>query len=83
MAIPRLLEPAEVAEILRVPTSQVKTLMRNGSLKALKIGARGVWRVAEEDLREYIDRLRSDAERRGADELAAEDFEDVAPRDEG
>jgi excisionase family DNA binding protein len=69
-----LLEPPQVAEILNVKVSQVYTLMRSGQLRALKIGARGVWRVHEDDLNEYIESLRDDARRRAPEDLAVEEF---------
>lgn len=72
----RLKTPAEVAEVLSVKESQVYTLMRSGQLRALKVGHRGVWRIHEADLEEYIENLRADARSRATDELGAEDFSD-------
>jgi excisionase family DNA binding protein len=70
----RLLTPSEVAEILSVKESQVYTLMRSGQLHALKVGHRGVWRVHETDLQDYIESLRKQARQRASDELARADF---------
>lgn len=57
----RFLRPEEVAEVLNVSESQVYTLMRDGELEAVKIGRRGVWRVAPEALERYIARLQAEA----------------------
>jgi excisionase family DNA binding protein len=53
----RFLRPEEVAEVLNVTVAQVYTLMRTHQLKAVKIGKRGVWRVAVTALDEYIAEL--------------------------
>lgn len=74
MSFSSLLDPRQVAEILNVKVSQVYTLMRSGQLQALKIGHRGVWRVDERDLQDYIENLREESRLRSAEELAAEDF---------
>lgn len=60
----KLLTPDEVAERLSITVSQVYTLMREGDLVALKIGKRGVWRVATAELDAYVESLRQDALRR-------------------
>ena len=60
----RFLRPEEVAEVLNVTESQVYTLMRDGELEAVKIGRRGVWRVAPDALERYIARLQEDAAQR-------------------
>lgn len=57
----RFLRPEEVAEVLNVSESQVYTLMRDGELEAVKIGRRGVWRVAPDALERYIGRLQDEA----------------------
>jgi len=54
---PRFLRPEEVAEVLNVTVAQVYTLMRSHQLKAVKIGKRGVWRVAVAALDDYIKEL--------------------------
>lgn len=53
----RFLRPEEVAEVLNVTVAQVYTLMRSHQLKAVKIGKRGVWRVAMVALDDYIREL--------------------------
>ena len=60
----RFLKPEEVAEILNVTVAQVYTLMRTHQLKAVKIGKRGVWRVANAALDEYIAQLEGAPEAR-------------------
>jgi excisionase family DNA binding protein len=57
----RFLRPEEVAEVLNVTVSQVYTLMRSRQLPAVKIGKRGVWRVAIEALDNYIVELERQA----------------------
>ena len=72
-----LMTPADVAAILNVKESQVYTLMRSGQLRALKIGHRGVWRVHQADLDEYIDGLRQDARHRRPEDMEVEEFGEV------
>lgn len=50
----RYLTVAEVAEILRIRDYTVREYLRNGELRGYKIG--DVWRVAEEDLKEFLER---------------------------
>lgn len=50
----RFITLADVAIILNVAPAQVYTLVRSGELPAIKIGARGQWRVESEQLEEYI-----------------------------
>jgi len=50
----RFLTLADVAEILNVAPAQVYTLVRNGELSAIKIGARGQWRVEISALEDFI-----------------------------
>ena len=52
-----LLNTREVAERLGVSTRQVWALIRSGDLPAVKLNAR-VYRVAEGDLRAYIESRR-------------------------
>ena len=54
---PRFLTLADVAETLNITMSQTKALVRGGSLPALKIGGRGVWRVEVSILEDYIERM--------------------------
>ncbi|USQ75276.1 helix-turn-helix domain-containing protein [Ornithinimicrobium cryptoxanthini] len=54
---PRFLTLTDVAETLNITMSQTKALVRGGSLPALKIGGRGVWRVEASMLEDYIERM--------------------------
>ncbi len=54
---PRFLTLTDVAETLNISMSQTKSLVRSGSLPAVKIGGRGVWRVEASMLEEYIERM--------------------------
>lgn len=54
---PRFLTLTDVAETLNITMSQTKALVRGGSLPALKIGGRGVWRVETSMLEDYIERM--------------------------
>jgi len=50
----RFLTLSDVAELLNIAPAQVYTLVRSGDLQAIKIGARGQWRVEEKSLENYI-----------------------------
>ncbi len=50
----RFITLAEVAEILNIAPAQVYSLVRSGELPAIKIGARGQWRVEANQLEEFI-----------------------------
>ena len=50
----RFLTLSDVAELLNIAPAQVYTLVRTGELAAIKIGARGQWRVEVKALEEYI-----------------------------
>ena len=54
---PRFLTLEDVATYLSVSVPQVYALVRSGSLPAIKIGGRGVWRVDREQLEAYVERL--------------------------
>lgn len=53
----RFLTLSDVAEMLNVAPAQVYTLVRSGELQAIKIGARGQWRVEHKLLENYISTL--------------------------
>ena len=55
----RFLTLSDVAELLNVAPAQVYTLVRTGELPAIKIGARGQWRVEDKALENYIAKLYS------------------------
>ena len=50
---------SDVAELLNIAPAQVYTLVRSGELPAIKIGARGQWRVENKALENYIEQLYS------------------------
>ena len=50
-----LLTPAQVAVQLNVDTATVGQLIVRGDLRALLISPGGQWRIAENDLSEYIE----------------------------
>ncbi len=54
--MPQYLSIADVAEMLNVSAGQIRTLIRNGELRAFQVGGRGQWRISEQDLEEYIER---------------------------
>ena len=51
----RFLTKDQVAEELATSKAQVYALIRRGDLRAMKIGGRGVWRIAREDLEAFIE----------------------------
>ena len=55
----RFLTLSDVAELLNIAPAQVYTLVRSGELPAIKIGARGQWRVENKALESYIEQLYS------------------------
>lgn len=58
----RFLPLSEVAQILAVTDTQVYALVRSGSLKAIKLGGRGKWRVERSELESFIDRMYDETE---------------------
>lgn len=55
----RFLTLSDVAELLNIAPAQVYTLVRSGELPAIKIGARGQWRIEDKALEKFIARLYS------------------------
>ncbi len=51
---PRFLTLDQVSEELNTSAAQSYALVRTGALRAIKIGGRGQWRIAREDLENYI-----------------------------
>lgn len=47
----------DVAESLNISMSQTRALINRGDLEGIQIGGRGQWRVEQDKLDEYIDRL--------------------------
>jgi excisionase family DNA binding protein len=53
-ALGRFLTLADTAEVLNISAGQAYALVRSGELPAIKIGARGHWRVERDVLEGYI-----------------------------
>jgi len=53
----RFITLADVAQILNIAPAQVYALVRSGELPAIKIGARGQWRVEASELEQYIQNM--------------------------
>ncbi|WP_165700116.1 helix-turn-helix domain-containing protein [Ornithinimicrobium ciconiae] len=53
----RFLTLADVAETLNITMAQAKALVRSGTLPAVKIGGRGIWRIETSMLEDYIERM--------------------------
>ena len=45
---------ADVADMLKVSQGAVRNLINNGDLRAIQIGGRGLWRIEEAAMEEYI-----------------------------
>lgn len=50
----RFLTIEQVAEELNVGLPQVRTLLKTGELRGIQIGGRGMWRIGQTDLENYI-----------------------------
>jgi len=59
----RFLTLADVAEELNISAAQTYALVRNGELRAIKVGGRGQWRVESSELERFIAQAYSDTER--------------------
>ncbi len=57
---PRFLTMGQVGEILNTSNAQVYALVRSGSMRAIKIGGRGQWRIGTEDLESYLEQAYRD-----------------------
>lgn len=53
----RFMTLADVADVLNISAAQAYALVRSGELRAIKVGGRGQWRVAESDFEDYIQRM--------------------------
>lgn len=63
--IGRFLTIGDTATVLNVSVSKVYALVRSGELPAIRIGARGQWRVERAQLESYIDAKYEEARRIG------------------
>jgi excisionase family DNA binding protein len=50
----RFLTIADTAEILNITVAQAYAIVRSGELPAIKVGARGQWRIERDVLESYI-----------------------------
>lgn len=48
--------------MLNISAAQAYALVRSGELRAIKVGGRGQWRVAESDFEDYITRMYAQTE---------------------
>lgn len=62
-ALARFLTVADTAEMLNVSARQAYALLRSGELPAIRIGARGQWRVERDVLESYIEAKYEEARR--------------------
>lgn len=53
----RFITLSDVAQTLNIAPAAVYALVRSGELAAIKIGARGQWRVEVTELENYISRM--------------------------
>jgi excisionase family DNA binding protein len=68
---PWFLTVEQVADELNVGLPTVRMLLKSGELRGIQIGARGLWRVANADLDEYV----AEAYRLTAKKIAAGEIE--------
>lgn len=50
----RFITPTQAAEELNVKPNRIHAMIKAGELRAIQIGGRGVWRVGQQDLEDYI-----------------------------
>ncbi len=60
----RFLTLADVTEILQVPMSTVRALVRSGELRGIQVGGKGTWRVERVELEAYIKRCYDETDER-------------------
>lgn len=51
----RLLAPAQAAEILGVSVDEVMSLVQQGEIRGVRVGAPARWRIEEASLAEYLE----------------------------
>lgn len=69
---PRFLTIEQAADELSVKASLIRNLIKTGELRALQVGARGIWRIGLQDVEDYIE----EAYRRTAERVAAGELDD-------
>lgn len=67
---PRILNLADVAELLGITVPTARTLVQQGEIIGFQIGGRGMWRVESIELENYIQRKKDEAAQRRKEELA-------------
>ncbi|MEW9872616.1 helix-turn-helix domain-containing protein [Arthrobacter sp. HS15c] len=70
----RFLTSTEAAEELNVSPNQIRSLLKNGELRAIQVGGRGLWRIGVNDLEDIAEAYRDTGQRIAAGELV-EDVE--------
>ena len=68
----RFLTISQAAEELNVNPNQIRALLSMGELRGIQVGGRGLWRIAVNDIEDYI----AEAYRRTASRIASGDFRD-------
>lgn len=68
---PLFLTIEQVADELNVRPPTVRMLLKSGELRGIQIGGRGLWRIANADLENYI----AEAYRVTAEKIAAGELE--------
>jgi excisionase family DNA binding protein len=53
-SLPWLLRPVDVAELCQVSTKTVLRAIRNGRLRAFRLGARGAYRIRPDDVEAWL-----------------------------
>ena len=59
----RLLAPAQVGEVLGVSVDEVMTLVHEGRLRGMRVGAPARWRIDGASVSEYLDEQAEEARR--------------------
>lgn len=62
----RMLNLADVAEILDVTVPTARSLVRQGEIQGFQVGGRGMWRVESKELDAYVEREKAAAAARRA-----------------
>ncbi|MHC9045100.1 helix-turn-helix domain-containing protein [Microbacterium saperdae] len=53
-AVPRLLAPAQVAELLQIGVDEVIDLVHEGELRGVQLGSPARWRIEESSVEDYL-----------------------------
>ncbi|WP_454296389.1 helix-turn-helix domain-containing protein [Salana multivorans] len=66
----RILNLADVAEMLGITVPTARTLVQQGEIIGFQIGGRGMWRVESVELDNYIQRKKDEAAQRRKEDHA-------------